>query len=97
MRTRRGSRTRGFRAALAPYVDTDLGWCRVLPDAFLVRPGYVVVFEVEDTHRVDAAKLSIYARLWRELANHEVDLELKIIDIRGGCLDADLEAIYLAG
>ena len=97
-------RTAGFKAALlgefeeqtGESIRADVAWLRIIPDAYEVSDGLVVAYEVEDTHRVDRAKMDLYARLWNGLDAAEVlEFRLVIIDIRGGRLEPDLRAWWL--
>lgn len=72
----------------------DLRAFRLIPDAYEISPGLVVVYEVEDTNRVDEAKLRAYSRLWRALDEVEWELRLVILDIRGGRLEPHLAEVY---
>lgn len=96
--------TKGFKGALVAEVEAltgesiagDIGWFRAIPDAYEVSSGLAVVYEVEDTHRVDRKKMDAYARLWNHLDELEVvELRLVIVDIRGGRLEPDLRAWWL--
>lgn len=92
-------KTTGFRRALQEAVEdqTDLSWIRIIPDAYQVSVGLAIAYEVEDTHRVDRAKLRAYGRLWAELDSIEVEFRLVIIDIRGGRLEPNLSEVYYLG
>jgi hypothetical protein len=97
-------RTKGFKRALLDEFDRLTGediaehltWLRLIPDAFEIANGLAVAYEVEDTHRVDHAKMLAYARLWNGLAETEtVEFRLVIIDIRGGRFEPDLRQVWL--
>lgn len=75
----------------------DLPWVRVVPDAYEISPGLVVAYEVEDTHRVDAAKMRVYARIWREFDAIDWEFRLVIMDIRGGRVEPNLAQVYYHG
>lgn len=75
----------------------DLKGFRLIPDAFEVSAGLAIVYEVEDTHRVDDVKLRAYARLWHALDDVEWELRLVIMDIRGGKMEPNLAEVYYHG
>ncbi len=89
-------KTRGFRGALQAVAEdqVDLSWVRVVPDAYQVSSGLAIAYEVEDTHRVDRAKLSVYGRLWAEFDQLGWEFRLVIVDIRGGRLEPNLSEVY---
>jgi len=93
---RRGAETHGFKRRLRESLEdqVEVGWLRLIPDAYEVSHGLVVAYEVEDTHRVDATKLRAYGRLWRELDAIEWEFRLVIVDIRGGRLEPNLAQVY---
>lgn len=68
-----------------------------MPDAYEVSAGLVVAYEVEDTHRVDAAKMRVYARIWREFDDIGWEFRLVIMDIRGGRVEPNLAEVYYHG
>lgn len=86
--------TRGFVRALRKLTDSDLSWWRWRPDAYEATRGYVVAYEVEDTHRLDHVKKAAYTRLWRQLDADDIELRLVVMDIRGGRWEPDLGAAY---
>jgi hypothetical protein len=97
-------RTGGFKRALLDQfeeqtgesIKADVAWLRIIPDAYEVSDGLVVAYEVEDAHRVDNAKMDLYARLWNGMDAAEVlEFRLVILDIRGGRLEPDLRAWWL--
>lgn len=96
---RRGAETQGFKRKLRVTLEdqADVSWLRLVPDAHEVSQGLVVAYEVEDTHRVDSAKMRAYARLWRELDAIEWEFRLVILDIRGGRLEPNLAQVYYHG
>lgn len=75
----------------------EIGWLRVVPDAFEISHRLAIVYEVEDTHRVDDAKLRAYGRLWHALDSAEWELKLVILDIRGGRLEPQLSTVFYHG
>lgn len=91
-------KTRGFRQAVLDQLfrewgedDDQLRWLRVIPDAYEVDEGLIHAIEVEDTHRVDAKKMDVYAALWNTVEELEMgEVRLTIVDIRGGRCEADL-------
>ncbi len=91
-------KTRGFRQAVLDQLyrewdedDDKLRWLRVIPDAYEVVEGLIHIVEVEDTHRVNAKKMDVYARLWDTVEELEMgEVRLTIVDIRGGRMEADL-------
>lgn len=91
---REGASRRGFCARLRKIVDSDLTWWRWRPDAFAVSHGLVTAYEVEDTHRLDMPKLLAYARLWKQLDDHDIVFKLVVVDIRGGTWEPDLGVAY---
>jgi hypothetical protein len=66
----------------------------LIPDAYRIGNRCVTVYEVEDTHRVAADKLRLYARLWSQLDAMEWDCRLVIMDIRGGVFEPNLSEVY---
>ena len=88
--------TTGFKKALK-VVEGNFKWLKVIPDCYSISNGLVLVYEVEDTHRVSYDKLMTYARLWKELDAVEWELRLVIVDIRGGRLEPDLAIVYYHG
>lgn len=88
-------KTRGFKRALQDALeDLDFSWLRIVPDAYLVTQGLAIAYEVEDTHRVDRAKLRAYGRLWAELHWEGWEFRLVIADIRGGRVEPNLSEVY---
>lgn len=91
-----GASTVGFKKALKLAIEdqVDVTWIRIVPDAYEVRHGLVIAYEVEDTHRVDAKKLGIYSRIWSELDAIGWEFRLSIVDIRGGKVEPRLSEVY---
>lgn len=92
-------RTTGFRAAFRRLLfevhgfddDGTFDWFRRIPDAYEIHDDEVVLYEVEDTHRVSDEKMVEYARLWYGLRETElITFRLIIVDIRGGAYETEL-------
>lgn len=92
------AKTSGFRKSVeqALEIPGELMWFTLIPDAYTIAHRHVTIYEVEDTHRVNADKLECYAQLWGQLHTMDVEVQLKILDIRGGVYEPDLAHVYFS-
>jgi hypothetical protein len=92
-------RTTGFVKALELAAGSKKNpifkWVNVIPDAYTVVHGLVIVYEVEDTHPVKGDRLRIYMRLWQQLDDMDWELQVKIVNVSGHMMECPLVKLIL--
>lgn len=70
-------------------------WFRLIPDAYTLAHGLVIVYEVEDTHPVKGARLRDYLQLYKQLDDMDWELQVHVVSVTGHTIQIPFQHVML--